>query len=47
MSRAGLPSSPATKRALDRLMAMNVLYYSDHVYHFFNPFFRDWLLHKA
>lgn len=44
MSRAGLPSSPATKRALDRLMAMNVLYCSDREYHFFNPFFRDWLL---
>jgi len=44
MSRAGLPSSPATKRALDRLMAMNVLYCRDHEYHFFNPFFRDWLL---
>ena len=44
MSKAGLPSSPATKRALDRLMAMNVLYCFEHEYRFFNPFFRDWLL---
>lgn len=44
MSRAGLPSSPATRRALDRLMAMNVLYCFEHEYRFFNPFFRDWLL---
>lgn len=44
MSRAGLPSSPATKRALDRLMVMNVLYCFEHEYRFFNHFFRDWLL---
>lgn len=44
MSRAGLPSSPATKRALDRLMALNILYCFEHEYRFFNPFSRDWLL---
>lgn len=37
MSRAGMPSTPATRRALERLMAMNVLYCFEHEYRFFNP----------
>ena len=44
MAKGGLPSSPATKRALDRLVALNILYRFEQEYRFFNPFFKDWLL---
>ena len=46
MKQSGIIQASSIKRALNRLIHLNIIFYIDNEYRFVNPFFRAWLLYK-
>jgi hypothetical protein len=46
MKQSGIIQASSIKRALNRLIDLNIIFYIDNEYRFVNPFFRAWLLYK-
>ena len=46
MKQSGIIQASSIKRALNRLIDLNIIFYIDNEYRFINPFFRAWLLYK-
>ena len=47
MKTAGFNNPSTVKRAIIRLIKLNILFESEDEYRFTNPFFRAWLPHKG
>jgi hypothetical protein len=47
MKSAGFNNPSTVKRAITRLIKLNILFESEDEYRFTNPFFRAWLPHKG
>ena len=47
MKSAGFHNPSTVKRAITRLIKLNILFESENEYRFANPFFRAWLPHKG
>jgi len=43
---SGIPQASSVQRALNRLMALKIIFYHEDEYRFVNPFLRAWLLYK-